>query len=520
MPHSTELMEKFQNDYGFNKSFDELVNEGDVFLTKFRAVKRFGQKEPNRSPEQKKYMNGLFYMLSIVIDKRINPSEQEKEYNLRGFSVVNFIDEYEKIMLAKHAESDNFKEREPYEGIGVEVMKTAARNMQAFNKPLANVWADRIRREKFDIDKMRSLTDSIYQKVANEKNRIIDLRLSQEKLGDVGSDSEDSEIQEEIANVKITQRERDAFVLDESDKDDIIINERSSIETAVIMHEALKNEINSRTVGMYFQPRNWWRFAKEYFYEKALDKQIKEYKKLDENIVDDTLNKYDDPVSNEHESLNAEKTKLESKARQASANNQINKEHVEIKEKVQINENSAKEINNPDPKKQLINQIQKISGMREDDIESVIDEAIDAADNIRTSKEERDYVPPADIEKCAINPFKEAFELLTNEYSFSKKDAVIKAQKITNLLTKAYAPKEIIGNEGFEKISDNYVVKNEFALEAALSHDPEYKQIYNDLQNEYSKEKMDINLGDDHSNEQKSERVEDVKSHTKSISIN
>jgi hypothetical protein len=72
----------------------------------------------------------------------------------------------------------------------------------------------------------------------------------------------------------------------------------------------------------------------------------------------------------------------------------------------------------------------------------------------------------------------------------------------------------------FEKISDNYVVKNEIVLKTALSHDPECKKIYNDLQNEYSKEKVDINLGDDHSNEQKSERVEDVKSHTKSISIN
>lgn len=448
MPNSTELMKNFQNDYGFTKSFDELVNEGDVLLTKLRAVNRFGQKEPNRSPEQKKYMNGLFYMLSIVIDKRINPSEQEKEYNLRDLDVVKFIDEYEKIMVAKHAESNTFKAREPYEGIGIEVMKMATRNMQTFNKPLANVWADRIRREKFDIDKMRSLTDGIYQRVAANK--------------------------------------------------DYINEGRSSVETAVIMHEALKGAINNRTIGMYFQPRNWWRFGKEYFYEKALNKQIKEYKELDENIVTDTLRKYEEPMSNAHESLNDVKTELENKE----------------------NEASAKKINNLTRKKELVKQIQKISGMSDEDAESVIDEAIDVANDIRTSKEERDYVPPADIEKCAINPFKEAFSLLTDEYSFSKKDAVIKAQQITNLLTKAYAPKEIIGNERFEKLSDNYVVKNKFVLKTALSNVPEYKKIYNDLKNEYSKERLVLDLGDDHSNEQKSEKVEDVKSHTKSISIN
>ena len=88
MPNSTELMEKFQKDYGFNKSFDELVNEGDVFLTKFRAVKRFGQKEPNRSPEQKKYMNGLFYMLSIVIDK-FRCDVNRKLFNSGDYGIIH-----------------------------------------------------------------------------------------------------------------------------------------------------------------------------------------------------------------------------------------------------------------------------------------------------------------------------------------------------------------------------------------------------------------------------------------------
>lgn len=498
MPHSTDLMKKFQNDYGFTKSFDELVNEGDVFLTKYRAIKRFGEKEPNRSPEQKKYANGLFYMLSIVIDKRINPSDQEKEYKLSDLNVVKFIDEYEKIMLAKDEESDIIRDRAPYEGIGVDVMKMAARSMQAFNKPLASVWADRIRREKFDIDKIRSLTDGIYQKFVDEKNRFIDTHLSKEKLVYVGSDSEDSEIQEEIVDIKITQRERDDFVLEESGKYNIINNERSTIETAVIMHEALKGAINNRTVGMYFQPRNWWRFAKEYFYEKALAKQIKEYKKLDENIVADTLSKYDEPMSNAHESLSTEKTKLENKEIEAS----------------------AKKINNLTDKKELENQIQKISGMNKEDIESVISEAIDTANKVREAKEGRDYVPPQYIEDCAIKPFKEAFNLLTDKYGLSKKDAAIKAQQITNILTKAYAPKEIIGEELFGRISDNSVVKNEFVLKKALPHDPECGKLYNDLKNEYSKERLVLDLGDEHSNEQKSERVEDTKSHTKSILIN
>lgn len=442
-------MEKFQNDYGFTKSFDELVNEGDVFLTKYRAVKRFGEKEPNITPEQKKYKNGLFYMLSIVIDEKINPSEQKNEYKLSDLDVVKFIDEYEKIMVAKNNESLFQKNRAPYEGIGVDVMKMAAHNMQAFNKPLANVWADRIRREKFDVSKMRSLTDGIYQKVAANKN---------------------------------------------------YINEgRSSVETAVIMHEALKGAINNRTIGMYFQPRNWWHFGKEYFYEKALAKQIKEYKKLDENIVTDTLRKYEEPMSNAHESLSDVKTELENKE----------------------NEASAKKINDLTSQKELVKQIKKISGMSDEDIESVIDEAIDAANTVREVKEERgDYVPPLYIENCAIKPFKEAFGLLTDEYNFSKKDAAIKAQQITNILTKAYVPKEIIGDEQFETISDNYVVKNEFVLRRAAQFGSEFKKIYNDLQKEYSKERLVIDLGDGHSNVQKSERVEDTKSYEKSISIN
>jgi hypothetical protein len=448
MPSSKELMEKFQNDYGFTKSFDELVNEGDVFLTKYRAVKRFGEKEPNITPEQKKYKNGLFYMLSIVIDEKINPSEQKNEYKLSDLNVAKFIDEYEKIMVAKNEESAFIRERAPYEGIGVDVMKMATRSMQAFNKPLASVWADRIRKEKFDVSKMRSLTDGIYQRVAENNN---------------------------------------------------YINEgRSSVETAVIMHEALKGAINNRTIGMYFQPRNWWRFGKEYFYEKALAKQIKEYKKLDENIVTDTLRKYEEPMSNAHEALSTEKTKLENKEIEAS----------------------AKKINNLTTKKELVKQIQKISGMSNEDIESVIDEAIDAANTVRQAKEGRDYVPPQDIENCAIKPFAAAFELLTDEYNFSKKDAAIKAQQITNILIKAYAPKEIIGEKIFERISDNSVVKNDFALQRALSNDPECKKLYNDLQKEYSKERLVLNLGDDHSNEQKSERVEYTKSYEKSISIN
>jgi hypothetical protein len=124
--------------------------------------------------------------------------------------------------------------------------------------------------------------------------------------------------------------------------------------------------------------------------------------------------------------------------------------------------------------------------------------------------------------ECVAKPFGAAFEVLKDEYENSNKDAAIKAQKITDLLIRAYAPKELFDDEKLEKYANNSVIKSDMMLNAAnlgLTN-KEFEQLGKDLAAELSKEKVEnIKLDDDLGNDQKAPKIKDIEQPNKIKSI-
>ena len=503
MAHLDELMSNFKRTYGFNKSFDEMISESDRIVSKFRNRNSLVQTSAGATDDQKRYINGFFYILSTAIEKEIGPAVEGHDFDLKRLDVRQLIFDYEEIMAAKHIESGSDRNRDAYEGVGIFLMDKVAARMQTYSKSLPDIWADKIKSGKFDINKMRSITDAAFSRVIGNKNETIDNILREQKQN---QRMEDGKIADGNDKIEFDEEERKNVNLDESDIHSIVGAERG-VKTAIIMREALNRVVERRTIATYLWPGNWPSIFRENRYIDKLSEQIAEYEKMESGIVEDVIENYSDAMTNAHESINNEKEKMiaartfarEQRAQMASSADSG-------KEKIHVNDKkfnpSAKAL---DPREQAIKEIEKLSGLTKDDAESVICTAEVAFERLKTSK--YTYM----CEQTLISIFEESLSILADDYDISPKEAAIRAQKVTNFVIKNCAPEGLFTEEEIAKYADNYVVKNDGILKLALSplKEKNTNKLCQEIENEFSKESINVHLNDEVSEGEKSSVIEE-----------
>jgi hypothetical protein len=258
MPSLDQLKTNFQKRYGLDMPFDEMLLKGKQVKDKFKGLDEFLNKASEKNPAKKEYLAGLFYMLRGATENQIKPASKKSAYNLNDFNAIQFIRDYEEIMAAKHAEANPKAPRKPHEGLALEILNRAANHIKGYNKPLAEIWGERIFNNQFDLEKMMEMTDRIHSSAENA--------------------------------ISI------APLIDDDDMDAEVSDSRKSVETAIMIREAIKVSKEKRTFRTYLWAGNWKRFKLEKNYMKALDKQISDYEKWEKNIVAETLEKYKDPI--------------------------------------------------------------------------------------------------------------------------------------------------------------------------------------------------------------------------------
>ena len=211
---------KFMDDYGFVGQFDQLDAQGSSTAGAFKYIDSYLTTSDGISFESRQYLHGLTHLLNKYIESRITPigEDSQKSYHLNDLDVVKFINEYENLIQMKHEGTNPNKPRKPYEGIENRVLQEAVRITKNLNKPLVDVWADRIQNGTYTLEDLRSRTDGM------------------RNMGSV-----------------------------------------ASFKTAYMIHKAMEKAANQRSFGWKIQPWHWRRMFREYFYRKELADNIKSF---------------------------------------------------------------------------------------------------------------------------------------------------------------------------------------------------------------------------------------------------
>ena len=505
MAGSTELMERFQRQYGLTRSFDELAAESDSIAKKFKYLNNFLQTNQRGSEAQKKYISNLFYMLNSVIESRLKPEPDEnKKYDLDRLDVHQFIKDYEGIMAAKYDESGAEKQRPPYAGTEAYVLAMAESRMRAYFKPLSELWAERIKVGSIDIIKMREMTDRKYQEL-KEKNFDNEEHDTDRRNDQRDEANDENSIDSDRSILIGDQRNRNnGNIYDDDGLDDSYMqddDDEATMENAIIMHEALKTVVARRTIGTYLWPGNWGNISRENKYLETLAAQIEDYKKLDADIVTKTFSKYELAMTTAYESLKKAKEDAIARSAQRKADKLENSARTEskevVKENVKINENIKKEETKAvAPMQQTISQIQKVFRIGDDEAEDLVSLAEERIEIIK-EKIDAKKAFPLDYATFTFNTFNGAYELLKDDYGLNNKEAIIKAQSMTNVILNAYA-KDVFPKDNFEDLTNNYVVRNDFTLKMGLgnSFSGNVSKLLEEVKAEYSKEKINLDLDD------------------------
>ena len=311
MPSLEQLKTNFQKRYGLDMPFDEMLIKGKQIKDKFKGLDEFLNKASEKNPAKKEYLAGLFYMLRSATENQIKPASKKSNYNLNDFNAIQFIRDYEEIMATKHTEANPNTPRKPHEGLALDILNRTADHIKGYNKPLAELWGERIFNNQFDLEKMMEMTNRIHSSAKNS----VDI----------------------------------APLIEDDDMDSNVSDSRKSVETAIMIREAIKVSKEKRTFRTYLWAGNWKRLKLEKNYMKALDKQISDYEKWEKGIVSQTLEKYKDPIPDASDKISEHKDNIiaEHKKNKLAANDsaKING-NASQRENLNLDKSLGENINN------------------------------------------------------------------------------------------------------------------------------------------------------------------------------
>ena len=307
MPSLEQLKTNFQKRYGLDMPFDEMLLKGKQVKDKFKGLDEFLNKASEKNPAKREYLAGLFYMLRSATENQIKPASKKSNYNLNDFNAIQFIRGYEEIMATKHAEANPDTPRKPHEGLALDILNRTADHIKGYNKPLAEIWGERIFNNQFNLEKMMEMTNRIHSSAEN--------------------------------SISI------APLIDDDDMDSDVSDSRKSVETAIMIREAIKVSKEKRTFRTYLWAGNWKRIRLEKNYMKALDKQISDYEKWEKGIVSQTLEKYKNPIPDASGKILEHKDNIITEHKKNKLAAKIN-DNAQQKENLNLNESLGEKINN------------------------------------------------------------------------------------------------------------------------------------------------------------------------------
>ena len=152
-----EMMSDFERKYRLTTTFQEMYDIDS-------------RKPVNRSVEDQ-YMTEFSYMLNNYIDTFIDPVMEYKDYDLQDMRLLRFVEDFEDIMKVKYEQTNpNGERRKAYENMEGRVFKYAIDRVSKLDKPLVQVWANRIYNGKYDVETMR---ETFKNKEMSIENKII-----------------------------------------------------------------------------------------------------------------------------------------------------------------------------------------------------------------------------------------------------------------------------------------------------------------------------------------------------------
>ena len=162
-----EMMTDFERKYRLTTTFEEMYDIDS-------------RKPANRSVGDQ-YMTEFSYMLNNYIDTFVDPAMEYKDYDLHDMRLLRFVEDFEDIMKVKYEQTNpNGERRKAYENMEGRVFKYAIDRVSKLDKPLVQVWANRIYNGKYDVETMRETFKSEEMSI---ENKII-MQQAMEKLSE------------------------------------------------------------------------------------------------------------------------------------------------------------------------------------------------------------------------------------------------------------------------------------------------------------------------------------------------
>ena len=156
-----ELVTKFQSDYNIQFDLDSLVHSSRVYnyLEDYLL-------ETNSGTEAGVYKTVLSELLRDHIENKISISAGKTDYDASQLDLVKFVKEYEAMMAARNEQSEqkNAKRKE-YEGLRDTILVTAMGVLEAYDKPLTDIWADKVLNGKISFEEFSAFADGENQYV-------------------------------------------------------------------------------------------------------------------------------------------------------------------------------------------------------------------------------------------------------------------------------------------------------------------------------------------------------------------
>ena len=156
MPRFEELKEDFENTYDLTVDFTEFEND----RRRHQYLDDFLFERPLTDHETELYKSALKTFLHTHVEKFIKISDHFEYADISGFYPVEFITKFEKMMQARHEEGPNKNQpRKPFNGLGKTILADVKKELEIYNKPLSDIWAERIVNGKLSFDEVKRVAD-------------------------------------------------------------------------------------------------------------------------------------------------------------------------------------------------------------------------------------------------------------------------------------------------------------------------------------------------------------------------
>ena len=153
----TELMNEMQDKYYLRSSFDQIE----------RSVKLFNELDGAMLDRPASQRNESIYLRTVrlLVNQHIAAATYfASPVDLKNLnnSVRNLLQDFENIMQARHEETAPNTPRVPFNGEYAQAMDIIAACAAPYNKPIYEVWADRIMKGSIDLSVVRADVNNIY----------------------------------------------------------------------------------------------------------------------------------------------------------------------------------------------------------------------------------------------------------------------------------------------------------------------------------------------------------------------